>query len=150
MPVMRLLVCLLIVGVSVAQNSPSPASQQQGDAVPLTAETIMARVAANQDRSEILRKEYIYKQHVHIVTHKPKGRLMREEATDYDVVPMPDGTQKQLKQLTGRYWTKGKYVDFNGEPTPDAESLDGQLVHEFRDDLANENPKTGSAMIYFR
>lgn len=143
MAIARLVTCLLIAGVACAQDLPAPSASQRTDETPLTAETIMARVAANQDRSEILRKEYVYKQHIHIVTHKPKGRLIREETADYDVVPMPDGTQKQLKQLTGRYWTKGKYVDFNGEPAPEAESLDGQLVHEFRDDLANEKSKDG-------
>ena len=35
---------------------------------PLTAEVIMARVAANQDRSDTLRKQYVYCQHIHIVT----------------------------------------------------------------------------------
>jgi len=56
----------------------------------------MARVAANQDRSQDLRKQYVYKQHIHIVSHKPKGRLLREETADYDVAPMPDGTEKKL------------------------------------------------------
>ena len=35
---------------------------------PLTAEAIMARVAANQDRSKGLRSEYIYHQHIHLVS----------------------------------------------------------------------------------
>jgi hypothetical protein len=142
-PVVRLLGCLLITAVAFAQSPQTSPVAPSTDNTPLTAEAIMARVAANQDRSEILRKEYVYKQHIHIVTHKPKGRLIREETSDYDVVPMPDGTQKQLKQLTGRYWTKGKYVEFNGEPVPEAESLDGQLVHDFRDDLANKKSKDG-------
>lgn len=72
----------------------------------------MARVAENQDRSEALRKQYVYKQRIHIVSHKPGGKLLREETADYDVVPMPDKTEKQLKQLTGRYLQKGKYEDF--------------------------------------
>jgi hypothetical protein len=113
----------------------------------LTADAIMARVAANQDRSEILRKEYVYKQHIHVVTHKPKGRMLREETADYEVVPMPDGTQKQLKQLTGRYWSKGKYVDFHGDPVPEADSLDGDLIRQFRDDpedRKSEDQKSGN------
>jgi len=52
----------------------------------------MARVAANQDRSEALCKQYVYKQHIHILTHKPGGKLMREETADYNVVPTSDGT----------------------------------------------------------
>ena len=57
---------------------------------------------------------------------------MREETADYDVVPLPDGTQKQLKSLTGRYWNKGKYVDFQGEPVPEAGSTDADLIHNLR------------------
>jgi hypothetical protein len=67
---------LLIASASFAQSpQPNPAS--------LTAEAIMARVAANQDRSEALRKQYVYKQQIHILTHKPGGKLMREETADY-------------------------------------------------------------------
>lgn len=128
---------LLLAGVcSFAQDAP-PASR------PLTADEIMARVAENQDRSEALRKQYVYKQHIHIVSHKPGGKLLREETTDYDVVPMPDKTEKQLKLLTGRYWHKGKYEDFQGEPAPEADSLDGNLIKDFRDDLANDKSKDG-------
>jgi hypothetical protein len=75
--------------------------------------------------------------------------MLREEAADYDVVPMPDGTQKQLNLLTGSYWTKGKYVDFHGEPVPEAGGLDGQLIEGFRDDLANEKSKDGLARDLF-
>ncbi len=109
----------------------------------LSAQAIMDRVAANQDRSEALRKEFVYKQHIHILTHKPSGKLMRDETADYDVAPTPDGTQKNLKSLTGRYWWKGKYRTFDGEPAPDSDSLDGDLVRNFRDDLANEKSKDG-------
>jgi len=103
----------------------------------------LVRVAANQDRSEALRKQYVYRQHIHIVTHKPKGRLLREETTDYDVVPTPEGTQKELKLLTGRYWQKGKYETFQGEPVPGSGSLDGGLIQGFRDDLLNDKTKDG-------
>lgn len=129
--------CLLLAGLSVAQTSPPESSP------PLTASEIMARVATNQDQSEALRRQYVYKQHIHIISRKPGGKLLREEAADYDVVPMPDKTEKQLKQLTGRYRHKGKYEDFQGEPAPEADSLDGSLVKSFRDDLANDKSKDG-------
>ena len=109
----------------------SPQPQVQGG--PLTAGDIMARVAANQDRSQALRVQYVYKQHIHIATHKPQTRMMREENADYDVVPLPDGTvQKQLKSLTGRYWNKDKYVDFQSEPVPEPGSTNADLVHNLR------------------
>jgi hypothetical protein len=130
------LLCLLISDC-IAQNAPAEPSQ------PLTASEIMARVAENQDRSEALRKQYVYKQQVHIISHKPGGKLLREETADYDVVPMPDKTEKQLKQLAGRYWHKGKYENFQGEPAPEEDSLDGSMIKGFRDDLANEKSKDG-------
>jgi hypothetical protein len=108
----------------------------------------MARVATNQDRSQVLRKEYVYKQHIHILTHKG-ARLMREETADYDVVPTPDGTEKQQKLLSGRYWHKGTYERFESDNVPDADSLDGDLIKSFRDDLSNDKTKDGLAKDLF-
>ncbi len=140
----------LAVSIAFAQKAPpEQASESESVNASLTADAIMARVAANQDRSEELRKQYVYRQHTHILTHKPKGRLLREETADYDVVPMPDGTQKELKSLTGRYWNKGKYESFQGEPVPEVDSLDGSLIHDFREDLSNEKTKDGLAKDLF-
>jgi hypothetical protein len=124
-----LILCFSIAPLFAAEE-PQPA---------MTADQIMARVAANQDRSEQLRKNYVYMQHVHVVTHKTNGKLMRDETAEYDVIPGPDGTSKLLKLLTGRYLHKGKYQDFQGEPRPDADSIDAELVRSFREDLT-ENP----------
>jgi hypothetical protein len=129
---------LLAVTASLAQAPPA-----ELPAAPLSAEAIMARVAANQDRSEALRKEFVYRQHIHILTHKPSGKLQREETADYDVAPTPQGTEKKLKTLTGRYLAKGKYQSFEGEPVPEEDSLDGDLIKNFRDDLSNEKTKDG-------
>ncbi len=118
-------------------------SNPQATAPAVTAAEIMARVAVNQDRSEALRKQYIYRQHVHVLTHKPGGRLQREETTDYDMIPQPDGVEKKLKLVTGRYWKKGKYESFDGEPVPEADSLDGDLIQSLRDDLTNDKSKDG-------
>ena len=146
---------LLVASLSFAQRpaqtpAPEPAKDPEPASVPLTAEAVMARVAANQDNGEALRKQYVYRQHTHILTHKPKaGRLLREETADYDVTPTPDGTQKQLKLITGRYWNKGKYEVFEGEPVPGSGSLDGGLIQGFRDDLSNDKTKDGLAKDLF-
>jgi hypothetical protein len=118
-------------------------SYGQTNAAPLTADAIMARVAANQDSSETLRKQYVYRQHIHVVSKKPNAKLMREETTDYHVLPTPEGTQKQLLLLKGRYLHAKQYVDFTGEPIPDEGSLDAGLIKGFRDDLANTHSKDG-------
>jgi|SRR5271166_684076 len=160
----RLLAFLLAASVAHGQSA-----QPEVQSEPLKADEIMARVAANQDRSEALRKEYVYKQHIHIATHKPKSRMMREETSDYDVVPSPDGTQKQLKSLTGRYWNKNKYVDFQGEPVsgdgntdadliqnlrnhepvPEAHRTDADVIHNLRNNLLNDKSKDGLARDLF-
>jgi hypothetical protein len=137
---LRLLPIVLLAAVSV---QPAPADE------PLTAETIMARVAANQDRSEKLRSQYIYQQHIRIITRKANGKVLREESADYHVVPKPDHTERTLRQLTGRYWHHGKYVDFSGEPVPEPESTDGDLIHGFREDLTNDESKDGLARDLF-
>jgi hypothetical protein len=142
MRILGLLTVLLAGALSAAQDS-QPATGT------LSADAIMARVAANQDRSEALRKQYVYRQHIHILTHKSRGRVLREETADYEVLPTPDGTQKELKRLTGRYWSKGRYETFQGEPVPGTDSLDGGLIQGFREDLLNEKTKDGLAKDLF-
>src|SRR5271166_508398 len=116
---LHVLTFLLAARLAVAQGA-QPDLQTE----PLKADDIMERVADNQDRSEALRTEYVYKQHIHIVSHKPKSRIMREETADYDVAVLPDGIRKQLTSLTGRYWDKGKYVEFQGKLEPEAGDAD--------------------------
>jgi len=147
MLILRVGAFVLAASISFAQNSP-PEPAKEPEPASLTAEAIMARVAENQDRSEALRKQYVYRQHIHILTHKT-NKVLREETADYDVVPSPDGTQKELKLLTGRFWTKGRYETFQGEPVPQADSLDGGLIHGFREDLSNEKTKDGLAKDLF-
>ena len=129
---MRCLVLFLLALPALAQAPPSAAD-------------IMARVAANQDRSEALRKEYVYQQHIHVVSHQTNGKLRREETADYEMLPTPDGTQRKLTRLTGRYWSKGKYVEFAGQEPKgdDDDGIDEDLTHDFRDDLCNEKSKDG-------
>jgi hypothetical protein len=150
MRILRVFGFLLVASVSYAQSLPTePAQGGEPANPPLTADAIMKRVATNQDRSEILRKQYVYRQHTHILTHKPKGRLLREETADYDVLPNAEGTQKELKLLTGRYWNKGKYETFQGEPVLGTDTLDGNLIRDLREDLSNEKTKDGLAKDLF-
>jgi hypothetical protein len=110
----------------------------------------MERVAANQDRSEELRKEYVYKQHIHIATHKPNTRIMREETADYDVAPSPEGTVKHLNSLIGRYWKKDKYVEIEGGPLLEAPRTDADLIRNLRDyQPALDTAKTDADLIHY-
>ena len=107
------------------------------------AEAVMARVAANQDRVEKLRNEYVYQQHIRVATRRSNGKLAREETTDYMVAPTADGIKKEMKHIDGRYWHQHRYLDFHGEPIPEKNTLDGALVESFRDDLLNSKSKDG-------
>jgi hypothetical protein len=101
---------------------------------PLTAYEIMARVAANQDRAVEMRSHFVYKQHIHSVSRKTGGKLMREETQDFDMFPNANGTEKKLQSLIGRYWHDGKYVDYRGLPIPEEDTIDASLTHEMVED----------------
>jgi hypothetical protein len=103
----------------------------------------MARVAANQDRSQEARKQYIYRQQIHVALNRTNGKLVRQEDTDYRVVPQADKTERKLEKITGKYWKKGKYEQFSGEPIPDADHLDAELVNDMREDLVEPKSKDG-------
>lgn len=97
-----LLLCLLA-------SAASPSLSQQ--TVSPSAEAIMARVAANQDRSEFERTHYVYVQHAHTLSRK--GKTVRcEETTGYRITPTRDGSSQTLLALDGRLLRKGKYVHY--------------------------------------
>jgi hypothetical protein len=140
MPKVRLISIVLLAAVPV-QRAPAEDS--------VTAEAIMSRVATNQDSSEKLRSQYIYHQHIQVISKKTSGKVLREETADYHVVPKPEHTERTLEQLTGRYWHKGKYEAFTGQPVPEPDSTDGELIHDFRDDLTDNKSKDGMARDLF-
>jgi len=129
---MRLYLRFPILLLAISGLSGSVHAQSQ-----LTADQIMERVAANQDRAEELRRQYVYKQHIHVVSRKTNGKLMREENADYDVFPNDQGSSKKLVQLVGKYWDKGSYHEYR-EPQQDCDGIDGDLVSDLRQDLADE------------
>jgi len=131
---LRLLWVLMLapLGALASGDQPSPSVDE-----------IMARVAANQDRAEQVRAEYVYQQRIHVATLRTNGKLAREESADYLVVPTPDGTKKELQHIEGRYWHKGKYLKFQGEPVPQDGWVDSSIVQGFRDEFSNDKSKDG-------
>ena len=130
----RLLLVLMLapLGALASGVQPSPSVDE-----------IMARVAANQDRAEQARVEYVYQQRIHVATLRTNGKLAREETADYLIAPTPDGTKKELKHIEGRYWHKGKYLAFQGEPVPEGGWVDNSIIESFREDLFNDKSKDG-------
>jgi hypothetical protein len=104
---------------------------------------IMARVAVNQDRALELRKSFVYRQHVVVSTRHFNGKLGRQEKTDYLVAPGAKTSQRKLTAIEGEYQNKGQAIYFHGEPVPAEDSLDGDLVKSFREDLLNEKTRDG-------
>lgn len=102
----------------------------------------MVKVAINQDRAQELRSHYAYSQRIHVISRNSHGKLLREETTDYVVAPSATASTYTLKKFNGRYLKGGKYIDYDQEPAPDAESTDGDMVRSFRDDLTGKERKT--------
>lgn len=130
----------------------------------LTADQIMTRVAANQDRSEAARTHYIYQQHIRMISRKPGGKVMCEEITDSRVSPQANGSHQQLLQLDGRHWQKGHYVHYTTlqqsedvetktssgaggkeakSDKDDLEGMDIDLVENLRKHLSDDKSKDG-------
>src|SRR5580765_2482188 len=86
-----------------------PCRAQQSE---LTAEAIMARVAANQDHAEMERTHYVYVQHARVVSRKGKT-IMCEEITDSRVTPSDSGSHIELLKLDGRLLYKRQYITYN-------------------------------------
>ena len=123
-----------------------------------TAEAIMARVAANQDRAEADRSHYVYLQHARVYSRKGTT-VMCEEVTESRVTPTGEASHQDLLSLNGRYLRKHNYVTYTTPLTkekeknstdPDDESLtveigddDRGLVEGIRTDLINARSKDG-------
>ena len=136
----------VLLGLLLAAATSFPQTVQNE---PPSVDTVMSRVAVNQDRSEAARKKYRCEQHIHVITSKPGDRVIREEAADYKLLPTPTGTQVQLHRLTGRYWSKGKYENFSGEPVPLPNSWDADYIRDVRMCLTGEKSRCASGPLLF-
>jgi hypothetical protein len=136
---LRVFLSLLTAAVAIGQTVQSPGTNT------LSSDAIMARVAANQDREEPLRKQYLCKEHIRVSTRNLNGKLMREEIADYEIHPT---SQTQLKKLKGRYAHAGKFEDFEGEPVPDANSWDADYIRDVRRCLTEDSRCTVAAHLF--
>ena len=147
---MRCLIAALTLALqALAQQQTVPAQ------APLTAEAIMARVAANQDSSEAERAHYIYVQHAHVVSRKGKT-VMCEETTDSRVTPSGSGSEQKLLTLDGRLLRKHQYLAYTTLPAKNGDAtatksekedfggeFDRELVESMRKNLTDSNTKDG-------
>jgi hypothetical protein len=88
------------------------ASDRHSANVPLpSADSIMAKVAINQDQAEAERAHYVYVQHARMASRRGKT-VMCEEITDYRFTPSLDNTHEQLLKVDGRLLKNNKYLSY--------------------------------------
>lgn len=104
-----------------------------------TAESIMARVAANQERAEAARSQIVYRQYTFVRLLRTNGKVSREEKRTYTVTPTADGTGKHLDSFWGQYEKGGKLYPYD-KPGFEYKNtdIDGELIDELTDDLVND------------
>ena len=118
---------------------------------PETAESIMAKVAANQDKTQAARSQFVYKQELYTRLLRTNNKLAREERREYTVTPTPNGTHKELTKFSGKYEKGGKLVEYDkpGVKHKDTD-IDADLIDDLADDLANDKEsKDGVTMDLF-
>ena len=96
---------LLSACLASAQNT-SPAAGQ----LP-SAESVMARVATNQDAAAADRARYVYVQHAKMLSRRGKT-ILCQEITDYRFTPSSDGTREDLIKVDGQYLKNHKYLTY--------------------------------------
>lgn len=107
---------------------------------------IMARVAANQAKTQDARREYVYRQKQTVRLRRADGRIAREEFRDYQIAPLPRGVHRELIDLHGRYDNHGDYELYQrspGEPEGMTTGIDAGLVEGFSEDLTNDDSRDG-------
>lgn len=129
---MRTLLALALSGLCWPSTSQSET---------LTADQIMARVAANQERAVKLRKSYVFEQRARVRITKGASKLKREESRRYRVVPTETGVERELLGVEVVHRRDGENLKLNGIGTLDAEQVDGidaNLAKSLHGNLAGE------------
>ena len=104
-----------------------------------TAADIMAKVAANQERAQQARSEFVYQQNLLVRLRRGNHKLAREERREYSVAPTPNGAGKTLTRFSGKYEHKGKLVEYDKPHYEYKEmDIDGDLISDLADDMTND------------
>ena len=114
-------------------------------------EEIMERVAANQDRAEQLRREFVYRQNVTVRLTRGNKKLVREELRELQVTPTPGETEKTLVRLQGKYEKDGKILEYDELGfRPKSLDLDGELIDAFAEEFTGDKrSRDGIARDFF-
>jgi hypothetical protein len=124
---------LVIAAIWAAAAAAQPVS------APTDVAGIMALVAANQERSTQLRKEFTFHQKQLLRMNRGNGRIAREEKREYEVSPGSHGVSKELARFEGRYEYKGNYVAYDRPGYTYKEmDIDGELIDELSKDMTDD------------
>ena len=113
-----------------------------------TADSIMAKVAENQDRAEKMRSAFVYHQNLLIRFNHTHGKLSREEYSEFTVTPSEKGMKKERTHFLGKYFDHGKVVEYHepGEGHGQIRiriEMDREEISDLSEDLANDRTKDG-------
>jgi hypothetical protein len=132
---MKILALIALAGSAFAQES---------------ADAIMARVAANQDRSQAARESMVYEQDVLIRMQRANKKLSREESYQFVVTPTKDGIKKEPKSFAGKYAVNGEEHSYDKPGFQYKElDIDGEVAHELVDEFTNDKSRDGIAKDLF-
>ena len=117
----------------------------------LTAEDIMSRVAANQERAQELRAAYVYQQEVRTRVLKRATKLVREETRRYVVTPTAKGSEREQTLFLGRVRFDKELLEYHDPDyhTTDID-LDGNFAEAFSEGFFDQgSTKDGIEQDWF-
>jgi hypothetical protein len=111
----------------------------------VSASSLMARVAANQERSVGARAQWTYKQELLVRMNRKNGKMAREEFREYAVMPDDKGTKREMVRFEGKYERDGKVLSYS---SPHFEykdlDIDGDVVSDLAEDMmTDKNSRDG-------
>jgi hypothetical protein len=104
-------------------------------------DSIMTRVAVNQDAAEAERAHYVYVQHAKMSSRRGKA-MMCEEITDYRFTPSANDTHEELLKVDGRFLKNHKYVNYTALlPRDENKPKDADKGKDKNEDQSSANEK---------
>ncbi len=106
---------------------------------PEAVESIMVKVARNQDRALEMRSAFVYHQELLIRFKRSDGITCREETREFTVTPTPKGSEKNLTRFQGGYLKDKTYIAYTQPRYHYKElDLDGELITDFAKDFTDD------------
>jgi len=103
-----------------------------------TADEIMAKVAANQDRSVEARERYVFNQEVLVRIKRTNGKLSSEQTRVFTVTPTGSGFSRKLTHFSGKK-VKGKQeIPYDQAGEHEGVDIDGIIADSMAEDVGSD------------